>query len=149
MKQSKNKIKASDLIFCVGLPCAILEEGDPISHYIEGVDVTKNEIIAERVNWKPSQIKPILKRLEDWTIEDTVFLSCNILGYDDEPKKYKKWHANDLRDIKEYGFIQFATHDSIHMPKVIEYFIREGYDLGLLPKGTYLIQNKNVAPTEN
>ena len=139
------KITAQDLILYIGLPCAIYDGGEPVSHYIEGVDVNQNKVIAERTNYNPEQIKPILKPLEELTIEDTVFISCEIMEYDKPVNELEKmqWHHNDLNNIKEFGFIQFEKHDSIWMPKVIEYLIRKGYNLNLLPHGTYLVINKN------
>lgn len=139
-----SKITAKDLIMFIGLPCAIYDKKTVVPAYIEGVDVHLNKVIAERVKYEPAQVKPILKRLEELTIDDTVFISCDIMGYD-KPKnnlERMKWHHNDLNDIKEFGFIQFATHDSIWMPKVSEYLIRKGYNLELIPHGTYLLQNE-------
>lgn len=147
------KITASDLQYYIGLPCAIYElnndgtinkDIDPAPAYIEGVDEPLNKIIAERIDYEPIQVKPILTNLEELTIEDTVHMSCEILGYDKGTKEeHIKWHENDLKEIREYGFIQFATSDSIFMPKIILYLIKKGYDLHLLPSGSYLIYNKN------
>jgi hypothetical protein len=117
--------------------------------YIEGVDVHLNKIIAERVSYEPVQIKPILKQLEALTIDDSVFISCEIMGYEkSNDDAYKKWNQNDLNEIKEFGFIQFDKSDSIHMPKVTEYLIRKGYNMELIPHGTYLLQNKDGKATE-
>jgi len=153
---SETKITAQDLILFIGLPCAIydlLPNGEinkdiVASAYIEGVDVHLNKVISERVSYEPVQIKPILKRLEDLTMSDSVFISCDIMGYDNEPDKHGNWHKSDLNDIKGFGFFQFEKHDSIHMPKVIEYLIRKGYNMELIPHGTYLLQNKNGIATE-
>jgi len=146
-------ITAKDLQFYVGLPCAIYElnedgtinnDIDPAPAHIEGVDVSLNKIIAERVNYEPQQIKPILKDLEQLTIEDTVHISCVIMGYDDGTLQEKiQWNRNDLIDIKEFGFIQFDKSDSIFTPEIILYLIKQGYNLHLLPHGSYLIENKN------
>jgi hypothetical protein len=154
----KAKITAQDLILYIGLPCAIydlLPNGEINKNvvapaYIEGVDVNQNKVIAERVNYEPIQIKPILKRLEDFTIEDSVFIS-EVMEYDKAENESEKmqWHHNDLNDIREFGFIQFDTSDSIFIPKIIEYLIRKGYNLHLLPHGTYLLQNKNGIATED
>ncbi len=148
-------ITAKKLMFFIGLPCVIydllpngeINENVLAPAVIEGIDVALNEVIAERINYKPEQVKPILKRMSDLTIEDTVFISCNILNYDEDPDQHETWHNSDLNDIKEFGFIQFATHDSIFMPNVIEYFIHKGFDIGLLPHGSYLLQNKNGIAT--
>lgn len=152
------KITAQDLILYIGLPCAIYDllpngeiNKDVVAPaYIEGVDVHLNKVIAERVNYEPIQVKPILKRLEELTIDDTIFINCEIMGYN-KPKNHlerMKWHHDDLRDIHEYGFMQFATHESIWMPKITEYLVRKGYNMELIPHGTYLLQNKNGIATE-
>src|ERR1700741_2884227 len=143
-KKHQIKITAQDLAPFVGLPCAIYSGGETVPHYIEGVDIHLNKVIAERVNYNPEQIKPVLKDLECLTVEDTVFISCDIMGYErGTVKEQKKWHQNDLRDIREYGSIQFDTRDSIFLPKIMEYFTRKGYNLHLLPHGTYLIKHKD------
>ena len=146
-------ITSKDLQFYVGLPCAIYElnadgtinkDIEPAPAHTEGVDVSLNKIIAERVNYEPQQIKPILKNIEEITLEDVVHISCDIMGYDREtPEKEKGWLEDDLNDIKEFGFFQFEKHDSIFMPSVILYLIKQGYNLHLLPHGSYLIYNKN------
>jgi len=137
------EVTAKDLIYYIGLPCAIYDGGKPVSHpRIEGVDIDCNEVIAERTNYKPNQIKPILKELEDITVEDVVHYSVNLMGYDDEPDKHELWHQNDVNQIKEFGMIQFDTRDSIYMPLIITYLMKQGYDLHLLPHGSYLIQDK-------
>lgn len=156
MGETNKKITAQDLILFIGLPCAIYDllpngeiNKDVVAPaYIEGVDVSLNKVIAERVTYEPVQVKPILKRLQDLTMSDSVFISCEIMGYDNESSKHGGWLKNDLEEIKEFGFIQFEKHDSIHMPKVIEYLIRKGYNLELIPHGTYLLENKNGKATE-
>ena len=149
----KNKITAKDLQFYIGLPCAIYELNsddtinkniDPVSHYIEGVDINEDKIIAERAYWKPHQIKPILKNLEEISVRETIHISCTIMGYDSAENEDQKirWNKNDKTDIKEFGFIQFDKSDSIFMPHVILYLMKQGYNLHLLPSGSYLIENK-------
>lgn len=143
------KITALDLAPFVGLPCAIYSGGEPVSHYIEGVDVYLNKVIAERVNYEPEQVKPILKDLCLLSIEDTVYISCNIMEYDKGTKEVqKKWHKNDLNDISEYGMIQFHTSDSIFIPKIAQYLTIKGYNLGLLPPGAYLLKQKDGSVIE-
>lgn len=141
---ANKKIKALDLAPFVGLQCAIYSGGEPVSHYIEGVDIHLNKVIAERVNYNPEEVKPILKDLKCLSIENTVHISCAIMEYDKGTKKeQKKWHENDLKDIEEFGFIQFHTSDSIWLPQIINYLIKEGFNLHLLPHGTYLIKGKD------
>lgn len=139
------EITAKQLINFIGLPCLIYDGGQPVPHpRIEGVDIDCNEVIAERTNYKPIQIKPILKKLEDITLKDVVHYSCEIMGYDRETEQEQmKWLQNDINQIKEFGMIQFASPDSIHLPKVFQYLTEQGYDLGLLPHGSYLIMNKD------
>jgi len=143
------EITAKDLIYYIGLPCLIYDGGEPVPHsHIEGVDIDTDEIIAERTTYKPKQIKPILKELENITIQDSVYISVNIMGYDDEPNKHKLWHKNDVNQIKEFGMIQFDTQDSIFMPLIITYLMKQGYNLELLPHGSYLIKD-NVGKITN
>jgi hypothetical protein len=151
------KITAQDLILFIGLPCAIYElnadgtintEIEPVGHYIEGVDINNNKIIAERVSWEPVQIKPILKRLSELTVEDTVFINCDIIGHDRQDNKtHDAWNVHDLNDVKEFGCLQFVREDSIFVPQIIEYLIRKGYNLHLLPHGSYLLKNRNGMAT--
>lgn len=132
------KVTAKDLVMYVGLPCAIYDGGDPVSNYIEGVDIYLNKVICERVNYEPEQIKPILRKLEDIKINESVHISCEIMGYDEEPEKHKKWNDNDKREIREFGMIQFDTQDSVCMPAIMNYLIQRGFNLHLLPHGSYL-----------
>lgn len=142
---TEKEVTAKQLINFIGLPCLIYDGGQPVPHdRIEGVDIDCNEVIAERTNYKPIQIKPILKKLEDITLKDVVHYSCDIMGYDRETEQEEmKWHQNDVNQIKEFGMIQFDTRDSIYLPKVFQYLTEQGYDLGLLPHGSYLIQDKD------
>lgn len=138
------EITAKQLINFIGLPCLIYDGGEPVFHpRIEGVDIDCNEVIAERTNYKPNQIKPILKKLENITVEDVVYYSCDIMGYEREEDKFELWYQNDVNQIREFGMIQFDSKDSIFLPKVFQYLTEQGYDLGLLPHGSYLIMNKD------
>lgn len=139
MQTEQKKVTAKDLSLFVGLPCAIYGGGDPVSHYIEGVDIDTNKVIAERVNYNPEQIKPIFRKLEDITIEESVHISCDIMGYDSSTDDmHRQWNQNDKMDITEFGMIQFDTKDSIFLPKVMKYLIERGFNLHLIPEGTYL-----------
>lgn len=147
--QTEKEVTAKDFIHFIGLPCLIYDGGEPVPHsHIEGVDIDTDSIIAERTNYKPIQIKPILKKLEDITLEDVIHYSCDIMGYDREEDKFELWYKNDITQIKEFGMIQFDTKDSIHLPRVFQYLMEQGYDLGLLPHGSYLIMN-NEGKIEN
>ena len=142
---TEKEVTAKDLIHYIGLPCLIYDGGQPVPHpRIEGVDIDCNEIIAERTNYKPKQIKPILRELENLTLKDTVYISCDIMGYDRETEQEQiTWHQNDVNQIKEFGMIQFDTKDSIYLPKVFQYLTEQGYNLHLLPHGSYLIMDKD------
>ena len=60
------------------------------------------------------------------------------------PRKISKKDFEKLKtNIKEFGFIQFDKSDSIFTPEIILYLIKQGYNLHLLPHGSYLIENKN------
>ena len=103
------KLTAQDLILFIGLPCAIYDllpngeiNKDVVAPaYIEGVDVHLNKIIAERVSYEPAQIKPILKRLEELTMSDTVFISCDIMGYNNEPDKHGGWPTAPVQRLRD------------------------------------------------
>lgn len=143
--ETQEIVTAKQLINFIGLPCLIYDGGKPVPHpRIEGVDIDTNEVIAERTNYKPIQIKPILKKLEDIRLKDVIHYSCDIMGYDRETEEEQiKWFQNDLHQIREFGMIQFDTKDSIYLPKVFQYLTEQGYDLGLLPHGSYLIMDND------
>lgn len=56
----------------VGSPCAIFDSAEPVSDTIEGCDYVQDKIIAERVNWSPTIIKPILRDISDITSEEAL-----------------------------------------------------------------------------
>lgn len=62
---------ADYLHFYPKAPILIYEPGiEPVSHYLEGIDWCLGKAIAERVNYDPSWIKPILRPLSDITEEE-------------------------------------------------------------------------------
>ena len=139
------KITAKDLALFVGLLCEYNIGESKCIGKIEGVNIKDNYVTAAGFRFHPEDVKPILKSLECLSVEDTVHISCDIMGYDKGTvKEQKKWNKNDLNDIKEYGFIQFDTSDSIFMPKIIEYLIKQGFNLELIPHGTYLLDGKDI-----
>ncbi len=71
---TEKEVTAKQLINFIGLPCLIYDGGQPVPHdRIEGVDIDCNEVIAERTNYKPIQIKPILKKFELYFVNDFDF----------------------------------------------------------------------------
>lgn len=138
--QPQPKITALELAPFVGLQC--MSNGE--IQRLDGVDIRLDSAMSKMTRYMPESVKPILKNLNCLTIEDTVYISCDIMGYDrGSIKEQKKWHKNDLRDIEEYGFIQFDTKDSIYMPQIMHYLTKKGFNLHLIPHGTYLVQDKN------
>lgn len=82
----------------MGAPCLIYEDGaEPVSSYIEGIDFVQGAVISERVNYHPSNIKPILRQFSSlsreevehleklWTrqetTEDSILSSANVVEY--------------------------------------------------------------------
>lgn len=61
----ENKLNAIDFRFFIGCPCHITSIDPPILATIEGVDVTMNMVISNRMNRVPQIIKPILRRFEN------------------------------------------------------------------------------------
>ncbi len=45
---------------------------EPVSHYLEGIDYSLEEVIAERVNWNPEWIKMHLNPLSSITEHDVM-----------------------------------------------------------------------------
>lgn len=56
----------------IGSPCAVCDTNDPVSDHIEGCDFVNDEIISERVNYKPEIIKPILRDISNMTSEEAL-----------------------------------------------------------------------------
>lgn len=73
---SEKIITAQILALYPNCQCVIVEKsvatGEEIKTpaTIEGFDFVLNEVIAERVRWKPSQIKPVLRPLSSMTNEE-------------------------------------------------------------------------------
>ena len=145
---NNKKITALDLAPFVGLQCAIYKGSKPshlFSKQIDGIDIKINKVIVGNKKYNPEDVKPILQELSNLTVEDTVHITCNIIGYIKASKKeQKKWHEKDLNDIKEYGFLQFDTSESIFLPKIIKYLVGRGFNMELIPHGTYLIGTNGV-----
>ncbi len=145
---ANKKITALDLAPFVGLQCAIYKNSKPshlFSKQMDGVDIKLNKVIVGGKKYNPEDVKPVLQELSELTVGDTVHINCNIIGYDKVSKKQQqKWHETDLNDIKEYGFLQFDTSQSIFLPEIIKYLVSRGFNMELIPHGTYLIGNNNA-----
>ncbi len=136
------KITASDLQFYCGLSCLVYGGGEPVTDTIEGVDIIQNKVISERANYEPHQIKPILKQLKDITLEVVAYIFCDIAGYDRKEEYFEDWHKEALFDINQFGYLQFDKSDSIWTAPVAIYLLKQGYNLHLLPHGSYVEINK-------
>lgn len=132
------KITAHDLQFYGGLKCLIYDGGEPVSDTIEGIDLHLNKVISERANYDPIQIKPILKQLENITLEEVVYIVCDIMGCDRKEDLFNEWYKEALFDINQFGYFQFAKSDSIWTAPVAMYLLKQGYNLHLLPHGSYV-----------
>lgn len=124
-------------------PIAIYEEGcDPVSHYLEGVDFCNNEIIAERVHWKPKQIKLILKPVSSITDEDALQIA-KIIGITEEKDlRDAVEQKNDLINILSSFERNEEAHTSISSLDVFftyQYLQLRGYDLP-----NYLLERKTL-----
>jgi hypothetical protein len=138
------KITASDLQFYCGLKCLVYGGGEPVTDTIEGVDICSNKVISERTDYEPHQVKPILKRLEDITLEEVVHIIVDIQGYNDVSQSTKElWHKEALFDINSFGFFQFDKSTSIWTPSVTMYLLKKGYNLHLLPIDSYVETDVN------
>lgn len=149
---SDSIITSEDLYPFVGGLCMTFKDGNLNTKlHIEGFDLIKNKVICSGEEYDHENVLPILRKLEDITIEETVFISCNIMGYDRETEEdHIVWNDNDKRMINEFGFFQFEKHDSIFMPKVMQYLINKGFNTHILPEGTYAeIDNNGVVDISN
>ncbi len=133
------KITALDLQFYCGLPCLVYGGGEPVNDTIEGVDIIQNKVISERANYEPYQIVPILRKLEDITIDEVAHIIIEIQGYDDVSQKVKEdWHKEALHDILNFGYFQFDKNQTIWTPPITMYLIKQGFNLHLLPHKSYV-----------
>lgn len=145
----ENNLTAEDLINCVCLPCTINDYGD-VKYYIQGVDVNKNIVIVDSEGLDPKNITPILRRLIDITVEETVFITCNIMKYNQEDKEsHLIWNQNDKQMIEKFGFFQLEEHDFEYIPIITSYLIKRGFNLGLLPEGSYLEMDEDSQIIKN
>jgi len=84
---------------------AICEPGvEPVSHYLEGFDWYLNKVIAERVNYDPLWIKPILRPLDDIT-ENELAEFQNVCGLEKEDLECLRISKDNFfnSDDKSYG----------------------------------------------
>lgn len=145
MENKDRTIFAKDLALYANKMCMVNIGGELHNGRIDGVDFKNNLVYCLGNKHFPQNVIPLLKKMEDITVEQSVYISTEIMGYDkSDDETHKKWNENDKRDIDEFGFIQFDTKDSIFMPKIIAYFLKEGFNLHLLPKGTYGYYSKGT-----
>ena len=73
------------------VPIAIYDGGEPVGHYLEGLDwnIPGKEVIAERVGWDYSKIKPILRPLSSMTNDEWTEVASLILETSPEGLKYE------------------------------------------------------------
>ncbi len=143
------KITAYDLQFYGGLRCLVYGGGEPVTDIIEGVDLHINAIISERTNYEPHQIKPILKRLIDITLEDVIYIVCDIMECERKEELFDDWYKEALFDINQFGYFQFDKSDSIWTAPIAMYLLKQGYNLHLLPHGSYVEIDKEGKLIDN
>lgn len=66
------KLEKNPIHLYAGQPCAICDTDQPVPDTIEGCDFVQDKIIAERTDWDPSVIKPILRDISDMTREEAL-----------------------------------------------------------------------------
>lgn len=71
-KSGVKKLQENPIYLYMGQPCAICDTDEPVSDKIEGCDWCQDVIIAERTDWDPSLIKPILRNISDMTNEEAL-----------------------------------------------------------------------------
>lgn len=141
MSETKT-ITAKDLASYIGCMCMFLNEKEELAKgLITDVNTKRNKVFVSHhpEEFEPEKVFPILKLLENITIEDTIHISCEIMGYDrEDDETHKKWNENDKQSMIEFGYFQFDTKDSIYTPAITMYLISRGYNLHLLPHGSYV-----------
>lgn len=185
------KLNQNPIHLYAGVPCAICDSDQPVPDYIEGCDWVQDKIIAERVNWEPEIIKPILRDLSDMTKEEalevanlawfavgnkkieTVELKTTTLfpfvsiffsyGHDDfyvwekgeeilkqVPGNFAISLDNGQHAIKLYKiFVDNNGRERLESMPVYQshqitwFLIRNGFNIGLLTEGSYIIRNRN------
>lgn len=60
-----NKDKLKYFAQYLGCDILIYDGGDPVSHYLEGIDIVSEKVIAERTSYDVSKIKLLLKTNDD------------------------------------------------------------------------------------
>lgn len=141
MSETKT-ITAKDLALYIGCMCMYLDKDETLHKgMISDVDTKRNKVFVthQSEEFEPERVFPMLKLLENITIEESVHISCQIMGYDEEDEEtHKKWNQNDKQSMIEFGYFQFDTQDSIYTPLITMYLISRGYNLHLLPEGSYV-----------
>lgn len=66
------KLDKNPIHLYIGVPCAICDTDMPVSDTIEGCDWIQDKIIAERVDWEPEVIKPVLRDVSDITNQEAL-----------------------------------------------------------------------------
>lgn len=119
------KLEKNPIYLYTGQPCAICDTDNPAFDKIEGCDFSQDIIIAERANWNPDVIKPILRDISDMTQEEAIE-AVNIIWFPVNKERiesveikttpifpwaciYFKWpvkeHIPEGVDIKEYRLV--------------------------------------------
>jgi hypothetical protein len=69
------KLKHNPIHLYTGVPCIICDTDEPVSDKIEGCDYVQDKIIAERTDWDPDIIKPVLRHISDITPEEALHVA--------------------------------------------------------------------------
>ena len=83
------KLEQNPIHLYIGQPCAIYDTDEPVSDTIEGCDFVQDKIIAERTNWDPSVIKPILRDISNIKMDEALEVA-NIVWFALGNKKIDK-----------------------------------------------------------
>lgn len=88
----------------------IIEKGaPPVPHYLEGIDWMLDKVIAERVNWDYSQIKPVLRPLNDMTKEEAAHIAD--LGTRFAGRVKFEMKSLDVTSLQAYILVRYETKD--------------------------------------
>ncbi len=124
------KLEQNPIHLYAGSPCAICDTDEPVSDYIEGCDFTNDKIIAERVDWEPEIIKPILRDISNITLEEALEVA-NLVWFALGNKKIDKVELKTT-PIFPYAAIYFdwspdqSIYDATGYPDKAEFLLSNG-----------------------
>lgn len=123
------------------VPIAIYDGGDPVGHYVEGFDwnLPEKEVIAERVGWDYSKIKPILRPLDSLTLDE--WTSATDFFFDSNKEPVVAFVDG------EYKFAIMLKPEDVELAKNIEGLqdILDKYEYNDFLRVVCMLPNGNIA----